>query len=91
MLFSATTSGYQASQQTASGNHCDASSASWPTVVTNVDGQQIVGTVPAASRRPRFTLTFGPDGLLASGGGTSIAVGARTLVVSAVSGYAEVQ
>jgi len=91
VLFSATTSGYQASQQAASGNHCDASSASWPTVVTNADGQQIVGTVPGGVTTSAFSLTFGPDGLLASGGGTSITVGARTLVISAVSGYAEVQ
>jgi len=36
-------------------------------------------------------LTFGPDGLLSSGGGVSIAVGTRILVISTVSGYAEVQ
>jgi MSHA pilin protein MshC len=89
--FTATTAGYQANQQAASGNHCNASSTSWSGAVTNSDGQVIAGAVPAGVTTTAFTLTFGPDGLLSSGGGASIAVGGRTLVVSTVSGYAEVQ
>lgn len=89
--FTATTAGYQANQQAASGNHCNASSTSWSSAVTNIDGQAIAGTVPAGVTTTAFSLTFGPDGLLSSGGGASIAVGGRTLVVSTVSGYAEVQ
>lgn len=91
VLFSATTSGYQASQQAASGNHCDASSASWSIAVTNADGQPIAGSVPAGVTTSAFTLTFGPDGLLLGGGGISVPVGPRTLAISVVSGYAEVQ
>ncbi len=91
VLVTATTGGYQASQQTASGNHCDTTSASWPNVVVNSDGQQVLGTVPSGVTTSAFSLTFGADGLLAGGGGVNIAVGNRTLVISAVSGYAEVQ
>ncbi len=89
--FAATASGYQANQQAASGNHCNPNSASWSSAVTNIDGQAIAGIVPAGVATSGFTLTFGPDGLLSSGGGISIAVGTRTLLVSTVSGYAEVQ
>jgi MSHA pilin protein MshC len=91
VLFSATTSGYQATQQTASGNHCDSTATSWPTIVVNSDGQQVLGTVPSGVTTAAFSLTFGADGLLSSGGGVSIAVGSRQLVISQVSGYAEVQ
>jgi MSHA pilin protein MshC len=91
VLFSASASGYQASQQAASGNHCDASSTAWSIAVTNADGQPIAGSVPGGVTTGAFSLTFGPDGLLSSGGGVSVPVGPRTLVISAVSGYAEVQ
>jgi MSHA pilin protein MshC len=91
VLFTATTSGYQASQQTASGNHCDPAASTWPNVVTNGDGQQVLGSVPSGVTTSAFSLTFGADGLLASGGGVNVAVGSRTLAISAVSGYAEVQ
>ena len=89
--FTATTSGYQAMQQVASGNHCNSASATWTSAVTNADGQQIAGSVPSGIGTSAFSLTIGPDGLLSSGGGVSIAVGSRTLVISTVSGYAEVQ
>jgi MSHA pilin protein MshC len=91
VLFSATASGYQASQQAASGNHCDTTASSWPVPVVSADGQPVQGTVPGGIATTAFTLTFGSDGLLASGGGVSIAVGSRQLVVSAVSGYPDVQ
>lgn len=89
--FTATTSGYQSMQQAASGNHCNPASSTWTSAVTNSDGQQVAGSVPGGVATSAFSLTFGPDGLLSSGGGVSIAVGTRTLVVSTVSGYAEVQ
>lgn len=91
VLFTATTASYTAMQQAASGNHCNSGSSTWSTAVTNTDGQTIAGSVPAGVTTAAFSLTFGSDGLLSSGGGVSIAVGARTLAISAVSGYAEVQ
>lgn len=91
VLFTATTGGYQASQQTASGNHCDPAASTWPNVVMNADGQQVLGFVPSGVTTSAFSLTFAADGLLASGGGVNIPVGSRTLAISAVSGYAEVQ
>jgi MSHA pilin protein MshC len=87
----ATVSGYQAMQQVASGNHCNPASSTWTSAVTNADGQPIAGSVPSGITTSAFSLTFGPDGLLSSGGGVSVAVGSRTLVISTVSGYAEVQ
>ncbi|MGH8265318.1 MAG: hypothetical protein ACRET4_17725, partial [Steroidobacteraceae bacterium] len=89
--FTATTSGYQAMQQAAGGNHCNTASSTWSSAVTNADGQQMAGSVPSGVTTSAFSVTFGPDGLLSSGGGASVAVGSRTLVISAVSGYAEVQ
>jgi len=60
--------------------------------VTNADGQQMAGSVRAGSRPARSRSPFGPDGLLSSGGGARWSrVGSRTLVISTVSGYAEVQ
>lgn len=87
---SITLAGYSAMQQTASGNICNAASATWTTPVLRVDGALLAGTPPTgANVSGPATYVFDNRGAVISGA-TNLTVGPRTLVLDAASGFVEV-
>jgi MSHA pilin protein MshC len=86
-----TTTGYDAMQQVASGNRCNAGSAVYSTTVIRPDGDAVAGTPPRdANVSGPATLTFDGKGAVVSGA-TNLTVGAYTLVLDAASGFVVVQ
>jgi MSHA pilin protein MshC len=88
---SITLAGYSAMQQAASGNGCDASSASWTTPVLRSDGAPLSGSPPSdANVSGAATFVFNNRGAVISGA-TNLTVGPYTLALDAGSGFVEVQ
>jgi MSHA pilin protein MshC len=86
-----TAAGYSAMQQPASGNRCNAASATYTTTVLRPDGTALAGTPPRdANVSGAATLTFDSKGSVISGA-TNLVVGAYTLVLDATSGFVVVQ
>lgn len=86
-----TTAGYNAMQQAASGNRCNAGSASWTTTVIRTDGTPLSGTPPSdANVSGPATLVFDGKGAVISGA-TNLVVGPYTLALDATSGFVVVQ
>jgi MSHA pilin protein MshC len=83
--------GYNAMQQPASGNTCNASSGSWSTPVMRPDGTNLSGAPPNnANVSATATLVYNNKGAVISGA-TNLSVGPYTLVLDAASGFVEVQ
>lgn len=88
---SITLAGYNAMQQPAAGNGCDASSTAWTTPVLRTDGSPLSGSPPAdANVSAAATFVFDNRGAVISGA-TNLIVGSYTLVLDAASGFVEVQ
>jgi hypothetical protein len=78
-------------QQAASGNRCNAGSASWTTTVIRTDGTPLSGTPPSdANVSGPATLVFDGKGAVISGA-TNLVVGPYTLALDAASGFVVVQ
>ncbi|MDE2219721.1 MAG: prepilin-type N-terminal cleavage/methylation domain-containing protein [Gammaproteobacteria bacterium] len=83
---------YTATQQAASGNTCLASDNSWSTALLTNDGTALQGSAPAGTiAGPAGSYQFDAQGRLTSSPGTTIAVGARSIVIDAGSGFVRVQ
>ncbi len=87
-----TAGAYAASQQAASGNACNPSDSTWPTPVLGADGTAVAGSAPAGiTASPTGTFQFDSQGRLSASPAASLAVGARTLLLDATTGYVQVQ
>jgi MSHA pilin protein MshC len=85
-------SGYAAAQQSASGNTCNTSDTTWPNPVLSLDGAVLRGSSPAgATATPTGIFQFDDQGRLSSSPGSTLSVGARTIVIDAGSGLVLVQ
>ena len=83
---------YVANQQAASGNACNPSDVTWSTPLLGADGAAIQGTAPSGtSASPTGTYAFNTMGALTASPGNTIAVGARSIAIDAVTGLVTVQ
>jgi MSHA pilin protein MshC len=86
-----TIAGYSATQQVASGNHCNTASPTYSVNVIRPDGTTLAGVPPRdANVSGPATLVFDSKGAVISGA-TNLTVGAYTLVLDAASGFVVVQ
>lgn len=86
-----TLAGYNALQQVAAGNTCNAASASWTTQVKRIDGAALSGAPPSgANVSAGATFVYDGKGAVISGA-TNLIVGPYTLVLDAASGFVVVQ
>lgn len=86
-----TTTGYNALQQVASGNRCNATSPVYSTTVLRSDGSALSGTPPSdANVSGAATLIFDNKGAVISGA-TNLTVGSYTLALDAATGFVVVQ
>jgi MSHA pilin protein MshC len=84
--------GYAASQQAAAGNACNTSDTTWPTPVLSIDGTILQASAPASTAAtPTGVFQFDDQGRLSSSPGSTLRVGARTIVIDAGSGLVLVQ
>jgi MSHA pilin protein MshC len=82
---------YAVAQQAASGNSCNPSDATWSTAVVGIDGQAVSGSAPSGvAVSPTGVFVFSGSGALTTRPGTTLTVGAYTIMIDPVTGYVQV-
>ena len=86
--FTLTTTGYDARQQAAVNNRCDAADTSWAVAIMLPDGSSLQGTAPTGTiTNPAVTMVFTGLGATNLGANQTVSVGGSSFVVHAASGY----